>query len=181
VLFMGTSLDGFMAGPDGDLSWHQVDEELHQHFNDVLAEADAFLEGRVTFELMAEHWPTADEQPDATAAERHFARIWRDTPRIVYSRTLESSPWATRIVRDVVPAEVQALKEEGDGELVLGGADLAESFFAHDLVDELRVYVHPVLVGGGARSFGSVPRGVWRLFETRTFTNGVVLLRYRRG
>jgi dihydrofolate reductase len=178
---MGTSLDGFMAGPDNDLSWHQVDEELHQHYNDVLAEADAFLEGRVTFELMAEHWPTADEQPDASPAERQFARIWRDTPRIVYSRTLESSPWASRIVREVVPDEVRALKEEGDGELVLGGADLAATFFEHDLVDELRLYVHPVLVGGGARSFGAVPTGVWRLFETRTFTNGVVLLRYRRG
>jgi dihydrofolate reductase len=177
---MGQSIDGFMAGPDGDLSWHQVDEELHQHFNDVLAEADAFLEGRVTFELMADHWPTADEQEGASPAERQFARIWRDTPRIVYSRTLEAHPWATRILREVDPDEVRALKEEGDGELVLGGRELTESFFAHDLVDELRVYVHPVLVGDGARSFGSVPLGVWRLFETRTFSNGVVLLRYRR-
>lgn len=178
---MGQSLDGFMAGPDGDLSWHQVDEELHQHYNDVLAGADAFLEGRVTYELMADHWPTADEQPDASPAERQFAQIWRDVPRIVYSRTLESAPWASSIVREVVPEQVQALKEQGDGDLILGGADLAASFFAHGLVDELRVYVHPVLVGAGARSFGSTVSGVWRLEETHRFGNGVVLLRYRKG
>jgi len=177
---MGTSLDGFMAGPDGDLSWHQVDEELHQHFNDVLADADAFLEGRVTYELMADYWPTADEQPDASPAERQFAQIWRDVPRIVYSRTLESADWATRIVREVVPEEVRALKEEGDGFLVLGGADLARSFFAHDLVDELRIHVHPVLVGAGARAFGSLPTTIWHLEETHRFSNGVVMLRYTR-
>ena len=121
---MGQSLDGFMAGPDNDLSWHQVDEELHQHFNDVLARADAFLEGRVTFELMADFWPTADQEPDATPAVRQFAQIWRDVPRIVYSRTLESAEWATRVVREVVLEEVEALKAEGDGDLVLGGANL---------------------------------------------------------
>ena len=178
---MGTSLDGYMAGPDGDLSWHQVDEELHQHFNDLLTSADGLLAGRVTYELMADHWPTADEQPDASPAERQFAQFWREVPKVVYSRTLDSAGWGATVVRDVVPDEVQALKAEGDGELVLGGADLARSFFQHGLVDELRVHVHPVLVGAGARAFADGVGGMWELLETHRFTIGVVMLLYRRS
>jgi dihydrofolate reductase len=178
---MGTSLDGYMAGPDGDLSWHQVDEELHQHFNDFLVQADVLLSGRVTYELMADYWPTADEDPEASPAERQFAAFWREVPKLVYSRTLTAAQWATGIVREVVPDEVRALKEAGDGDMILGGADLARTFFEHDLVDEIRLHVHPVLVGAGARAFGDGLSSMWRLEDSRTFTNGVVLLRYTRA
>ena len=103
VLFMSISIDGFMAGADGDLGWHLVDEEVHQHFNEVLGEMGAFLDGRVTYELMADFWPTADEDPDAPAPMAEFAGIWRDMPKIVFSRTLESAELEHRIVREVGP------------------------------------------------------------------------------
>ena len=179
VLFSGMSIDGFVDGPDGDISWHRVDEELHDHMNEVISQASGLLEGRVSHQLMSDFWPTADQDPDASPAIVEFAGIWRALPKVVYSRTLESDEWAT-VVREVVPEEVQALKE-GEGVLILGGANLSASFLELDLVDELRVYIHPVLVGGGKRLFpGGITRD-WELVETHVFGNGVVLTRYRRA
>jgi dihydrofolate reductase len=112
-----------------------------------------------------------------------FAGIWRDMPKIVYSRTLPSGPaaWNTTVVSEVVPEEVRALKEQPGGDLGLGGADLAATFLRHDLVDEIKVYVHPVLIGRGRPMFPvSDTRTPLRLTESRTFGNGVVLLRYER-
>ncbi|MFC9287567.1 dihydrofolate reductase family protein [Streptomyces sp. NPDC057052] len=182
VLTASVSVDGYMEGPGRDISWHRVDEELHQHFNDTLREAGAFLSGRVTHELMAGFWPTADQDPEAPAPMAEFAGIWREKPKIVYSRTLEHADWNTTVVRDVVPEEVRALKERPGGELVLGGAHVAAAFLRQGLVDAFRIYVHPVLVGGGTPLFaeGSAPAGL-RLVGTRTFGNGVVLLHHERG
>jgi dihydrofolate reductase len=183
VVMMSVSVDGFMEGPGADLSWHQVDEELHQHFNDVLAGMSAFLDGRVTHEMMAEYWPTADQEPDSTPPEVEFARIWRDMPKRVYSRTLAPGPaaWNSTVVAEVVPAEVRALKAESSGDLALGGAALAASFMAHGLVDEFRLYVQPVVLREGTPLFPLGARVDLRLVESRVFGNGVVLLRYQRS
>ena len=91
VVNLSVSADGFFEGPDGDISWGLVDEEVHAHFNEVLGPMSYFVEGRVVYEMMEAHWPTADQQPDSTEAEREFARIWRETPKVVYSRTLDAS------------------------------------------------------------------------------------------
>jgi dihydrofolate reductase len=181
VFMMSMSLDGYIEGPGRDIGWHCVDEELHQHFNDTLRPMGALLSGRVTHELMADFWPTADADPGASRTVVEYATIWRDTPKIVYSRTLDHADWNTTIVRDVVPEEVRALAEGPGGDLALGGAQLPAAFLRHDLVDEIRAYVHPVLVGGGTPMFprSSVPTSL-RLVETRPFGNGVVLLRYAR-
>jgi dihydrofolate reductase len=181
VLVTSMSVDGYMEGPGRDISWHRVDEEVHEHFNEVLGTMGAFLEGRVTYELMESFWPTADSDPDSAPAEVEFARIWRRTPKIVYSRTLERAGSNATIVRQVDPDEVRALKSRFRGDLVVGGAHLAAEFHRLDLVDEFRIYVHPVLVGNGTPSFarGEAMRPL-RLIETRTFGNGVVLLRHER-
>jgi len=181
VAMMSLSLDGFMEGPDRELDWHLVDHELHSHFNAWLGAAGGFLDGRVTHELMADYWPTADSDPSSPPTIVEFARIWRDMPKVVYSRTLERADWNTTIVREVVPAEVQALKAAPGGDLVLGGAGLAASFIRHDLIDEYRLYVHPVVIGRGKPFFpSSAARIHLQLTETRTFGNGVVLLHYQR-
>jgi dihydrofolate reductase len=110
-----------------------------------------------------------------------FARIWRDMPKIVYSRTLERADWNTTIVRSVVPEEVRALKAGAPGDLALGGANLAATFREADLIDEYRLYVHPIVIGRGLPMFtasdGDQPL---RLLDTRPFGNGVVLLHYER-
>jgi dihydrofolate reductase len=178
---MSVAVDGFIEGPDRDIDWHMVDDELHRHFNQQLSTMGAFLNGRVTYGLMARFWPTADTDPSSTQPMVEFARIWRDMPKIVFSRTLRRADWNTTVVRDVVPEEIQALKAQPGGDLVLGGADLAAAFMRHDLIDEYRLYVHPVVIGRGKPLFqpADVKREL-RLAETRTFGNGVVLLRYQR-
>jgi dihydrofolate reductase len=110
-----------------------------------------------------------------------FARLWRGMPKIVFSRTLDRADWNTTIVRDVVVEEILALKAQPGGDLALGGADLAATFRLHDLIDEYRLYVHPVLIGRGKPLFAASDATInLRLAETRTFGNGVVLLHYQR-
>jgi dihydrofolate reductase len=183
VMMISVSLDGYVAGPNGELDWHLVDEELHAHFNEQLGAMSAFLDGRVMHEMMAEFWPTADEDPASAPTIVEYARIWRDMPKFVYSRTLERADWNTTVVRDVVPEEVRALKAQPGGDMALGGPDLAASFRRHDLIDEYRLYVHPIVLGRGKPLFPPSESDAITelvLVETRTFASGVVLLHYRR-
>ena len=177
------SLDGYFEGPEHDLSWHLVDEELHAHFNDSLAAMSVFLDGRVTHELMASFWPAMAEHSDAEPVLAEFGRIWVEKPKIVFSRTLEDTRWNTTVRREVDPAEIRALQAEPGGDMVVGGATLVDSFRRLDLIDEYRIFVHPVLVGAGTQFFrGAGALTSLELLETKTFGNGVVLLRYgRRG
>jgi hypothetical protein len=121
--------------------------------------------------VWAEFWPTADQDPAATPGVVEFAQIWPDMPKVVYSQTQQRADWNATVVHDVVPAEV----------LVLGGADLAAEFARHGLIDEYRLYVHPMVIVRGTpmlrRSDAKVPL---RLIETHNFGNGVVMLRYER-
>ncbi|MFE7461888.1 dihydrofolate reductase family protein [Streptomyces sp. NPDC057554] len=179
VFSVSVSLDGFFEGPGHDIDWHTVDEELHQHFNDYLRTMGAFVEGRVTYELMEEFWPTADQDPANDGPMAEFAGIWRGMPKYVYSRTLESVGPNATLFREVDPEQVRGLRDAAPGDLVAGGAGLLETFRRLDLVDEYRVYVHPVLLGRGRPFFRDADsRQGLRLLETRTFGNGVVLLRY---
>jgi dihydrofolate reductase len=181
IFMMSVSLDGFFEGPDGELDWHLVDDELLGHFNEELGAMGAFLDGRVTYELMAAVWPAADADPASTPLMAEFARIWVDMPKIVYSRTLQRAGRNATIVRDVVPGEVMELKAQPGGDLMLGGADLTAAFMRHDLIDEYRFYVHPVIIGRGRPLFRPADIRIdLRLAGTRTFGNGVVLLRYQR-
>ena len=181
VLSMSVSVNGFFEGPNREIDWHLVDEEVHSYVNRRLKKMGGFLEGRVSWELMAGFWPTADADPASTPAMVEFAGIWRDMPKIVYSRTLQQAGWNTTIVRQVVVDEVRALKAEPGGDLVVGGADLAATFRANDLIDEYCLYVHPVLLGRGKSLFAPEDaRTPLDLIETKAFGNGVVMLRYRR-
>jgi dihydrofolate reductase len=181
VVSTSVSLDGYFEGPGHDLSWHRVDEEVHAYFNDSLAAMSVFLDGRVTHELMASFWPAAAEDPEEEPVMREFGRIWVDKPKIVFSRTLEDTRWNTSVRREVDPAEIRALQAEPGGDMVVGGADLVDTFRRLDLIDEYRIFVHPVLVGAGTPLFREADAlAALELLETRTFGNGVVLLRYGR-
>jgi dihydrofolate reductase len=181
ILMISVSLDGFFEGPDGDLGWHLVDDEVHTHFNEALEAMSAFIEGRRTYELMESFWAAAGDDPEITGPMAEFAGIWRDTPKIVYSRTLKSVGDNATLVRAVVPEEVEALKSGTGGDMTIGGPDLARAFMERDLIDEYRIYVHPVILGRGRSLFPASDRPVGlRLIEARAFDNGVVLLRYER-
>lgn len=179
VVVMGMSVDGFIASPDGGLDWHSVDEELHQYFNDLLRPMGAFLHGRRIYELMADYWPTADQDPDANPIMLEYATIWCEKPKVVYSRTLQHADWNATVVHEVDPEAVRAMKAEPGGDLVLGGAEIAAEFARQGLVDEWRIHVHPTVIGRGQPLFPDPD--VWvdlRLIETKVFGNGVVLLHY---
>ena len=153
VLMISVSIDGFIEGPNREIDWHLVDDELHSHFNEQLAAMGGFIDGRVTYELMAEFWPTADEDPANAGPMAEFAKIWRDMPKIVYSTTLQQADWNTTIVRELVADDVRQLKAQPGGDLALGGADLRESFRQLDLIDEYWLYIHPIVLGRGKPLF----------------------------
>lgn len=178
ILWMGMSLDGYFEGPDHDLSWHFVDDEFHSWVNAELARMGAFLHGRRTYEEMARVWPAMRDDPSAAPPHREFARIWLDMPKVVWSRTLPSVDWNATLERDVDPERVRALERDVTGDMTIGGADLAASFLAHDLIDEVRLFMQPAVIGAGTRLFAEGQHLALRLEETRTFGNGVVMLRY---
>lgn len=182
VMSMSVSLDGMFEGPGGDLSWHRVPDELHDWFNEVLGAAGADVNGRRSWELMSDYWPEADQDASLPRPQHEYAAIWRRTPKVVFSRTLTEVGWGARLEREVTPAVVEDLRATYDGDLWIGGPDLARSFVAHGLLDELWLYVVPVVLGAGRRLFDELggPPSL-DLVETRTFPEDVVLLRYARS
>ncbi len=179
IYSMSVSLDGFIETRDRSLDWITVDEELHQYFNDEARAMSTFLYGRRMYELMSGYWPTGNVDPAATPAMREFAAIWRDTPKVVFSRTLERVDWNSRLVREDAVREVARLKGEPGLDMDVGGPTIAASLMSSGLIDEYRVFVQPVVLGGGTPFFPSpADRVRLRLLETRTFGSGVVLLRY---
>ncbi|WP_324274319.1 dihydrofolate reductase family protein [Blastococcus brunescens] len=181
VVHMGVSLDGFFEGPDRDISWHTMDDEMHAFINAYLATTSAFLFGRVTHELMADFWPAADQDPEVSGPMPEFAGIYRRIPRIVFSRTLEQDEWATSVHCEVDPEHIRSLQQQPGGDMTVGGADLIDAFRRHDLIDEYRLFVNPVLLGRGRPLFGpgDAPADL-ELVDSRRFGNGVVMLHHAR-
>jgi dihydrofolate reductase len=181
IYSMGVSLDGFIAGPDGNFDWSAPDEELHRFHNEQTRELGGHLCGRGLYETMV-YWETAEEtNPSLADYELEFARIWKPLPKIVFSTTLEKVEGNARLVRDGVAEEVARLKEEPGKDLAVGGAGLASTLIELGLVDEFRPFVNPVVVGGGTPFFPTLDEQIdLELVETRTFSSRVVYLRYRR-
>jgi dihydrofolate reductase len=176
---MSVSLDGFVETPSRSLDWVRVDEELHAFFNDQTREMSASIYGRRMYELMAGYWPTAQSDPSATPAELEFAAIWRDLPKIVFSRTLETVAGNSRLVRGDVVDEVARLKAQPGLDMDVGGPTIAAPLIRAGLVDEFRLFMQPVVLGGGTRLFPDMADRIdVELLETRTFGSGVVYLRY---
>jgi dihydrofolate reductase len=179
IYSMAVSLDGFVETPSRSLDWVQVDEELHTVFNDEAREMSAFIYGRRMYELMTDYWPTAETDPSATPAMVDFARIWRDKPKVVLSTTLEHVDWNSRLVRRDAVAEVARLKAEPGFDMDVGGPTTAAPLLEAGLIDEIHLFVQPVILGAGTSFFPPlVDRIGVKLIETRTFGSGVVYLRY---
>ncbi len=182
IYAMSVSLDGFIETTNGDLSWAFPDEELHKHFNDRESTIDIHLYGRRLYENMAAFWPTADENPSAPRLEIEYAQIWKNKPKVVFSKTLEQVGWNSRLVKGNIADEVNRLKEQPGNYMSVGGPGLASTFLRLGLIDEYWLYFFPVILGGGKPMFGPLRDKINLQFvETRTFGSGVVLLRYRRA
>lgn len=186
LMVMGTliygftvSVDGYIADTHGSIDWSDPSRELHQYWNDFERETALSFYGRRLYDLMSAYWPTADEDPDATGLIVDFANIWREMPKVVFSRTLESVDWNSRLERGDPVEVVRKLKAETDGQLEVAGATLAAPIVQAGLVDEYRIVIAPTAVGGGTPFFPALPSWIsLRLLENRTFPGGTVLLRY---
>jgi dihydrofolate reductase len=179
VYGMSVSLDGFVETPSRSLDWVRVDEELHSFFNEQGRALGLSLYGRRMYELMADYWPTAEEDPAATPAELEWAGIWKATPKIVFSGTLEEVAWNSRLVRDDPVEVVTRLKAQPGIDMDVGGPTLAAPLIRAGLVDEYRVFVHPVILGAGMPLLPPLEDRIdLRLTDTRTFDSGVVYLQY---
>ena len=172
------SLDGYVADADGKFDWAEPDEEVHAFVNDLERPVGTYLYGRRMYEVMVA-WESMDlaEQPPFA---RDFAEIWRAADKIVYSRALETvSSARTRIERDFDPEAVRRMKAVAGRDLSVGGPDLAAQAIEAGLVDEYRLLVAPVVVGGGKRSLRDDVRLELELLDQRRFGNGTVYVRYR--
>jgi dihydrofolate reductase len=179
VYSLNVSLDGFVETPDQGLEWATVDEELHTWFNDQARALDASLYGRRMYELMADYWPTSEDDPSATAAMREFSRIWKPMPKIVFSTSLERVDHNARLVNGDVGTVLEDLRREFDGDLDVGGPNLAGQFVRRSLVDEYRLVIHPVVLGAGTPFWPELEEPLRLLLtETRTFASGVELRSY---
>jgi dihydrofolate reductase len=179
IYSMGVSLDGFIAGPDGEIDWSAPDEELHRFHNQQTRDIGAHLCGRRLYEMMT-YWETIDERSSVPEHELEFARIWKEMPKIVFSKTLEKVEGNARLVRDGVSQEVAKLKEQPGKDLAVGGAGLASTCMGLGLIDEYRLFVSPVVLGGGTRYFPALNERIkLELVERQTFGSRVVYVRYR--
>ncbi|GAA4102069.1 dihydrofolate reductase family protein [Nocardioides kongjuensis] len=177
---MGVSLDGFVIGPDGEFAWTAPDEEVFGFSTEEVAGVGVHLLGRRLYEAMLV-WETVDEMPGLGFSTGEFARRWRRIPKVVFSTTLAEVEGNARLLPGGLVDEVERLRAEpGEGDIAVGGADLAAQLLDAGLVDEFRIRVYPVLVGGGTPYFLRDERRVdLELVETRTFGCGVVFLHHR--
>ncbi|MEX2457216.1 MAG: dihydrofolate reductase family protein [Balneolaceae bacterium] len=173
-----TSLDGYIEDSDGKIEWTKPDEELHRHFNELEKNLDINFYGRGTSEAM-DFWLTAEELPDLEEHEYEYARLWKETRRIVFSKTLDKIEGNAELRTEVNPDEIRELKNQPGGDLTVGGASLASTFIQLGLVDEFRVYIHPVAIGGGKPMFPIHQKLNLKFVESKTFHGGVMMLKYQ--
>jgi dihydrofolate reductase len=172
------SLDGYVADESGNFDWAAPDEEVHRFVNDLERPLGTFLLGRRMYETLL-YWETVDTggQPDFIA---DFAGIWRAADKVVYSKKLEAPSSArTRIERDFDPEAVRQMKAAADRDLSVGGPNLAAEAIRAELVDELQLFLNPIVVGAGTASLPDDVRVELDLLEQRRFGNGVAYLQYR--
>lgn len=174
IFSMSVSLDGYIAGPGGDIGWSAPDDELHRFHNERVRGLSAQLLGRRLYETML-YWETADRDPELGQTAREFAQIWLALPRIVFSNTLAAVEGNNRLATGSLADEIAGL----DGDVGIGGAGLAAAATELGLIDEYELFVNPVVIGGGTPYFPPNQHIDLDLLETRTFGSRVTYLHYR--
>ena len=175
------SLDGYTVDAQGSFDWSAPDAEVHAHVNELIEPVGTYLYGRRMYDVMAA-WETMPAGDDEEPVVRDFARLWRAAEKVVYSTTLtDVSSARTRIERAFDPETVRRLVVDADRDVAVGGPTLAAQAFSAGLVDEVQLFVSPVVVGGGTRALPDDVRLGLELLDERRFGSGVVHLRYRAG
>jgi dihydrofolate reductase len=179
IYLMNVSLDGYVEAPDHSLDWASTDDELHSWFNERLRSTEVSMYGRRLFEVMNAHWPTAESDPEATGPMLEFGRIWNAKPKVVVSSSMQEAPPGWRLMSGEPQSILDDLRRDFSGDIEIGGPTLAAGFIRRGLVDEYKLVVHPVILGGGTPYVPDLerPAGL-RLLETRTFSTGAVYVGY---
>jgi dihydrofolate reductase len=173
-----TSLDGYVADEDGKWDWARPDEEVHSFVNDLERPIGTYLYGRRMYEVMG-YWETADTSSEASPAVRDYTEIWQAADKVVYSKSLDSATTErTRLEREFDPDAVRELKRTAQRDISVGGPELAAQAIAAGLVDELHLFLSPVVVGGGKPALPADIRWDLELLDERRFDGGVVHLHY---
>jgi Dihydrofolate reductase len=183
VLLMHVSLDGFVAGPNGEMDWIRINDTMFEFVDTLTHEADTALYGRKTFDMMQAYWPTADQSPDAKGHTVNHARWYRQSLKLVVSNTLQDAGENTRVVSGNITQQMQAEKQQGGKNILMIGSPSAVHHFTRDgLIDDYWLFVNPVVLGAGIPLFNNVQDKInLNLVETKQFDTGVVALHYQKA
>lgn len=184
VSFMHVSLDGFTAGPNGEMNWIKVDDEIFDYAGDRTSKADTALYGRVTWQMMEAYWPTAADKPNASKHDIEHSTWYNKVDKVVLSKSMEGQQLAnTVVVSDDVEHRIKALKQQAGGEIIMFGSPGAvHSLLQHNLIDEFWVFVNPILLGKGIPLFKNVQEVTkLQLVTSKAFSCGVVCLHYKKA
>lgn len=184
LFFMHTSLDGFVAGLNGEMDWIKFDDELFDFVGTMTDQADTALYGRVTYEMMQNYWPAAGEKPNATKHEKEHSAWYNSVLKVVLSKTmLETGLQHTSVIGDHLSDNINKLKQQdGKNILVFGSPGASQSLLNHGLIVEFWLFVNPVILGKGRPLFkGMTGKINLKLVESKTFACGVIALHYKKS
>lgn len=182
ISFMHMSLDGFVAGPNGELDWVKVDEEIFNYVGKRISEGNAALYGRVTYEMMENYWPTAGDKPTATEHDIEHSKWYKNVHKIVLSRTMKDVDLSnTTIISDNLSEKINEIKQQEGNEILLFGSPTAtRSLIQQNLIDGYWLFINPIILGKGIPLFVDIKHKMkLKLLDTtRQFTSGVTELNY---
>jgi len=181
ISFMHISLDGFVAGPNGEMNWIKVDEEIFDHIGERISETDTALYGRVTYEMMQSYWPAAGDEPGASKHDIEHSKWYNKAHKLVLSKTMKGAGLTnTTIISDNLSNEINEIKQGAGSEiLVFGSPTATHSLIQQNLIDGYWLFVNPIILGQGIPLFtGSKDKIKLKLLTTRQFTSGVTELNY---
>ena len=182
------SLDGFVAGPKGELDWAKVDEEIFDYVGKRMSEGDTALYGRVTYQMMENYWPTAGDKPTATKHDIEHSKWYSKVHKIVLSKTMKDAGLPagqagltnTKIISDNLSDRINEIKQQAGKEILLFGSPTAtHSLIQQNLIDGYWLFVNPIILGRGIPLFADIKDKIkLKLLTTRQFTCGVTELNY---
>lgn len=178
---MHLSLDGFVAGPNGEMNWIKVDEEIFDHVGKRISESDTALYGRVTYQMMEDYWPTASDDPNASRHDIEHSKWYKNAHKIVLSKTLNGANLTnTTIISDDISDRINEIRQEDGKEILLFGSPTAtHALIQLNLIDGYWLFVNPIILGRGIPLFENVTDKIkLNLLSTRQFTSGVTALNY---
>jgi dihydrofolate reductase len=184
VLFQHASLDSFVAGPNGEMDWINVDEEMFELAGQRTNEADTALYGRVTYQMMESYWPTAADQPNATKHDIEHSAWYNKVTKVVVSKSMQGQQLNnTKIISDNLSTQINELKQqEGKDIVIFGSPSVVHALMQYDLIDDFWIFVNPVILGQGIPLFKDIKDHIkLKLVSSAVFASGVVCLHYEKA